>query len=133
MPSVKSSKAKARRLQDLIRDKVRELFSLGEKDVRSAIMGEPGVDIKLSHRAMELFPYGVEAKAYNKIAVFRWWEQAVINAEKEGLTPMLVFKEDRKKPLVALEIDEFFKLLEVRDKSHNPFLEEVKTLVRMYE
>ena len=48
-----SAKAKGRKLQDLVRDKLLEKFKnyLEEDDIKSAIMGETGEDIKLSPAA----------------------------------------------------------------------------------
>ncbi len=48
-----SAKAKGRRLQQTVRDKILSLFPTLELDVdvRSAIMGETGEDIKLSKKA----------------------------------------------------------------------------------
>jgi len=74
-------------------------------------MGESGIDVKLSEKAREEFPYAVEAKAYKRIALFQWWKQTVDNAKKEELKPLLVFKQDRAKPLVALELEEFVEVL----------------------
>ena len=111
-----SGKAKARRLQDKVRDGVRETFDLSEHDVNSAIMGESGMDIKLSAEARDRFPYAVEAKAYKRIALFQWWKQTVDNAKEEGLTPLLVFKQDRAQPLVALTLEEFLRILSHVDK-----------------
>ena len=58
-----SKKAKGRKLQDFVRDKLRGLFNnLEEDDIKSAIMGESGEDIKLSPAARKLIPYSFECK-----------------------------------------------------------------------
>lgn len=106
-----SAKAKARRLQDKIRDLIRETFGLSEHDVKSAVMGESGIDVKLSEKAREMFPYAVEAKAYKRIALFQWWKQTEENAKQEGLKPLLVFKQDRAQPLAAMPLKDFMELL----------------------
>ena len=52
-----SSKAKGRRLQDFVREKLRSIFtSLEDDDIKSAIMGESGEDIKLSPAAKKRVP-----------------------------------------------------------------------------
>ena len=60
MISVKSRKAKGRRLQNWVRDTLLSLFpKLTDDDIYCAIMGERGVDIKLSKKvyyALGQFP-----------------------------------------------------------------------------
>jgi hypothetical protein len=44
-----SKKAKARYLQNLVRDRIKKLFpSLGPDDIRTSLMSENGADIKLT-------------------------------------------------------------------------------------
>jgi len=112
MTTVKSSKAKARRLQDFVRDYLlKEYSSLVQgEDVRSAIMGETGVDIKLSAAALSLFPYSVECKAYRRPQAQDWFDQARANTMK-GSKPIVVMRADRKRPLVLLDLEDFFGIL----------------------
>ena len=58
----RSAKAKGRRLQQKVRDLLLEKFSeeLEPDDIRSAIMGESGEDLKLSPAARKLIPYSFE-------------------------------------------------------------------------
>ena len=52
MTTVRSRKAKGRRLQNWVRDTLLEIFtSLDSNDISCAIMGETGEDIKLSNPA----------------------------------------------------------------------------------
>ena len=61
--SAKSSKAKGRRLQNLVRDKLRSKFTiLEEDDIKSQTMGMTGEDIVLSPAARKLIPYSIECK-----------------------------------------------------------------------
>jgi len=107
----KSSKAKGRVLQNLVRDKIVEVFPHFEVDIdiRSAIMGETGEDIKLSKKAREQFPFSVECKSLASVAVYRHMEQAQANCPK-GATPLVVIKENRKKPLAILDFDYFMEM-----------------------
>ena len=58
MTTVRSRKAKGRRLQNWVRDTLLSVFtSLDNNDVSCAIMGETGEDIKLSNPAKKLIPY----------------------------------------------------------------------------
>ena len=53
----KSGKAKARKLQDWVRDTMYDLFKFDKDDIRCALMGESGEDIKLtSPAAKKKFP-----------------------------------------------------------------------------
>ena len=62
--SVASRKAKGRRLQDWVRDQLYLRFpSLEEGDIRGAIMGETGADVKLSPLASKQIPVKIECKA----------------------------------------------------------------------
>ena len=60
----KSRKAKARYLQNLVKERIMKLFpSLTKDDIRCAMMSENGADIKLmSLTARKLFPYNVETE-----------------------------------------------------------------------
>ena len=100
----KSSKAKGRVLQNLVRDKIVEVFPHFEVDIdiRSAIMGETGEDIKLSKKAREQFPFSVECKSLASVAVYRKMEEAPAKCHKRA-TPQVVVTEDRKKTLAILD------------------------------
>lgn len=110
--TVKSAKAKGRRLQQLMRDLILDMFPNLEldTDVRSAIMGETGEDIKLSSKARQVFPYSVECKSLKKIAVYNYYDQAASNTP-DGCTPLVVLKQDRRKPLVLIDLEKFMELV----------------------
>lgn len=105
-----SAKAKGRRLQQEIRDRILCAFpSLEPDDVKCAIMGEAGEDVKLSPAARKLFPFSVEAKNTEKLAIWQALEQAEKN--RGGWEPLLVFRRNRSKTYVALEMDAFLEIL----------------------
>ena len=111
-----SAKAKGRRLQQLVRDKILEIFpKLTSDDVRSTSMGATGEDILLSSAARKLFPYSVECKSRKKIAVYSDYDQAQNNCP-DGAEPLVIMKANRRKPLAVVDADYFFKLLR-KDKS----------------
>lgn len=119
--TTKSRKAKGRRLQQFVRDIILRIFKgrLTEHDVKSTTMGETGLDIQLSSKARKLFPYAVECKNVESINIWKCYEQACHNAQ--DLEPIVIFKKNRKDPLVALSAKEFFRLVisEKRRKSSN--------------
>ena len=106
------SKAKGRKLQNLLRDKLRVAFpSLEEDDVKSQTMGMPGEDIVLSPAARRKIPYSFECKNVERLSFWATVEQCEANC-KEGISPAIVVKKNRKDPMVALPLDIFIKLIE---------------------
>jgi hypothetical protein len=103
-----SGKAKGRRLQQLVRDLLLKLHpSLEEDDIKSTAMGQGGEDVQLSPAARKLIPYTIECKARKSVSVYPWYEQAMANNPKNHI-PVLVIKQDRKKPLVVVDAEWFF-------------------------
>ena len=106
-----SGKAKGRRLQNKIRDVLLEHFSdkLEPDDIRSQIMGMSGEDIVLSPAARKLIPYSFECKNQEKLNIWSSLEQAESNSG--DYPPVLIFKRNRSKTYVTIELDEFLKLI----------------------
>ena len=111
----RSAKAKGRRLQNWVRDQILALYpSLKSSDVKPAIMGERGEDIKLSNEAAMIFPYSIECKSVDKAykVVYDAYEQAAFNRNQRE--PLVVIKRNRMKPLVVVDFEHFFELLSLR-------------------
>ena len=109
-----SRKSKGRRLQNKIRDLLLEHYSdkLERDDIRCAVMGESGEDLKLSPAARKLIPYSFECKNQEKLSIWSSLEQA---AENSGdYPPVLIFKRNRSKTYVTIELEEFIKLINVK-------------------
>jgi len=113
-----SAKAKGRRLQDHTRDRILHYFlgRLEADDVRGAIMGESGTDIKLSPLARRLFPYDVECKNQERLNIWAALEQATQNATG---TPCVVFTRNRAKVWACLPLDEVLRLVMRAKGLHN--------------
>jgi hypothetical protein len=115
---VKSIKAKGRALQNLVRDRLREMFitnwtklpKLQEDDIKSQTMGMTGEDIILSPKARELIPYSFECKNVERLQFWATVEQAEENI-KPNTYPAIVIKKNRKKPYVAIELEHFLELI----------------------
>ena len=107
-----SCKAKGRRLQDDICKRLLEHYKgiLEEGDLRVAIMGESGSDIKRSPLATKVFPYAIEAKNQQKISIWAALQQAADNCP-EGDKPVVIFKRNRSETYVTLKFDDFIDLL----------------------
>lgn len=76
-------------------------------------MGSNGSDIQLSPAAKKAFPFDVECKARGK--GFTLLYDALEQAERgKGLTPVAVVKQDRRKPLVVMDLEDFLRLVQSR-------------------
>ena len=109
--SVRSRKAKGRRLQNWVRDALLCAFPNLKKDedVCCAIMGESGVDVKLSRFAQGLFPFSIECK--NKETwkgLYDAYDQAISNA---NLEPVVVLKMNKRDPLIVLDFKKFVAII----------------------
>jgi hypothetical protein len=111
-----SAKSKGRLLQKKVRDAILETYKeLTPNDVRSTSMGASGVDVLLSERAMDYFPYSVECKNRARIAVYDWWLQCACNVHP-NTQPLMVIKQNHSDPLVIITLDHF---MELSSRSHN--------------
>lgn len=109
---ISSRKAKARLLQNFIRDTFRVIFKdrLEPEDIESRQMGGAGVDVIFSPASKKLIPFDIECKAQEKLQVHAALRQASENATPERI-PLLIFKRSHEKIYVALEYDHFMKLI----------------------
>ena len=105
-----SKKGKGRRLQNFVRDKLVKSFpSLEEDDIKVAIMGENGEDIKLSPAAKRAIPYSFECKNQERLSIWEALNQAEENCEDR--VPVLIFKRNRSKTYAVIEFDNFTELI----------------------
>tara|TARA_R100000458_G_scaffold40111_1_gene37660 strand:+ start:582 stop:911 length:330 start_codon:yes stop_codon:yes gene_type:complete len=109
MISTSARKAKGRRLQNKVRELIIEKFDLHPEDVKTAVMGESGEDIKMSHSARQKFPFSVECKNQEKLNIWDSLKQA--EDASNGHTPLLIFKRNRSKTYVTLSLEDFLDLL----------------------
>lgn len=113
MSTVRSRKNKGKRLQNYTRDVILETFkNLESDDVISAIMGESGVDIKLSPAARKVFPYSIENKNCEKLDIYKAIEQAETNA-KENTVPVVVFKKNFSDIYISIPFQHFIELVKI--------------------
>lgn len=110
-----SAKAKGRKLQQYVRDKLYEIFpELEEGDIRSTSMGCGGSDLQMSPLAQRKFPYDIECKNQEALNVWSSFKQAESNSPK-GTKPLLVFKRNRSDVYCMLKLDDFLRLYEKND------------------
>lgn len=109
-----SAKSKGRRLQQMVRDMVLDLFkSLTPNDVRSTGMGQSGVDVQLSEAALKLFPYSVECKNKERMNIWKELEQAEENV-LPSTQPLLVMKKNRTAAYAVIRLEHLMELLRDR-------------------
>jgi len=92
-----------------VRDSLRGLFlALTADDIKVAIMGERGADVKLSKKAKKVFPYNIECKnteGWKKIY------DAYDQASSHGTDNPLVFiKMNHREPLAIVDAKHFMRL-----------------------
>lgn len=112
--SVKSRKAKGRKLQQWVAQKISNLLHIPVRkdgEIESRPMAQAGTDVILRGRALKLFPHACEAKWQEKWSVPAWINQAKAN-EKEGTTWLLFVKKSNTPPIVILDAEEFFRIYE---------------------
>ena len=111
-----SAKAKGRKLQDLVRDRLRSVFMeiLETNDIESQVMGMSGEDIVLSPAAKKVIPYSFECKNQERLNLWSSLEQAESNCEDRQ--PVLIFKRNRSKIYVAIEFDHFIEIVDQKIK-----------------
>jgi hypothetical protein len=110
---VSSAKAKGRNLQKWAVQKIAELlkYKLPEnKDdshIRSREMGQSGIDVVLSKKAKQKFPFAIECKNQEKINLPEFMKQAKANGT-EDIWPLLIVKNKTlKEPLLIMEWETF--------------------------
>lgn len=107
--NVKSVKAKGRALQNLVRDRLHELYPKLKEDISSQTMGMKGMDIVLTPKAKKVLPYAFECKNVERFDLWKTWDQATDNANM--LNPVVVVKKNRRKPKVIVDLELFLKLI----------------------
>lgn len=111
MSSPKSSKAKGRRLQQIVAKSFEESIDvLQPGDVKTAIMGERGRDVILSPAAEQVIPFDIECKNVERLDLWGSIAQSEANSSGERI-PLLVFKRNRSDVYCVLKLDHLLKLL----------------------
>ncbi|NIU01106.1 MAG: hypothetical protein GWN01_09325 [Nitrosopumilaceae archaeon] len=118
---ISSAKQKARRLQRWVCCKISLLIDLPwgssgqDQPIESRAMGQSGPDIRLERHACLLFPFSVECKCQEKWNVHSWIDQAQSN-KRPGTDWLIVAKRSRKTPVVIMDAETFFSLVDMKNK-----------------
>jgi len=112
-----SAKAKGRRAQQYVRDKLLSLFpQLEPDDVKSTSMGASGEDVQLSPSARKLAPYQIEVKNKATSQIHTYYEQAQTHGKHE---PLVIVHKDRGLYLAIVSLDHFLSLIKNNNKETN--------------
>ena len=103
-----SAKAKGRRFQQWVRDKLIEVLDIHPEDIESRSMAAGGEDLIMARAARESFPYSIECKNQEAVNVWKAYEQAEENSG--NYEPIVVLKRNNTKPLVLVDADYFVRL-----------------------
>jgi hypothetical protein len=95
---------------DAIREAIQRVIPIQDSEVMQVYGSGRGMDIKLSKRVAGWFPFGCECKNHDNLDFCKAWGQCAYNAEKEGLTPLLMFKYPRTEPYVAMRLSDFLRI-----------------------
>ena len=108
--SVRSAKAKGRKLQTWVVEKILSMFpTLTPLDVKSTPMGVNGVDVQLSTLAQKLYPYDVECKNTERTkTIYNYYDQAIDHTS--GGEPLVIIKMNRQKPLAIIDAEYFMEM-----------------------
>ena len=97
-------------MQNFLKEKLHSSFpSLREGDIKTAVMGESGEDIILSPAARDIIPYSFECKNQERLNIWESLTQAEDNCN--DYTAAVVFKRNRTNTYIALELEEFLKII----------------------
>ena len=106
----KSAKAKGRRLQQWVRERLIEGLDIHPEDIESRPMGSGGEDLIMARAAREKFPFSIECKNQESLNIWSAIEQAENNSGNH--IPLVIFKRNRSKTYAVLEFDKLLKLLD---------------------
>ena len=107
-----SAKAKGRKLQQWVVDKLVEILGFNKEDLESRPMGSSGEDIIMGVQSRRQFPYSIECKNQQAVNVWKAYEQACSNCK--DYEPLVIIKRNNTKPLALVDAEYFIKLHEQR-------------------
>ena len=114
--SARASKAKGRRLQNYVRDILRDVYpQLHEDDIKSQTMGMTGEVFVTSPAAKEVCAFSFECKNVERLQIWRAIEQCEAN-KPDCSAPAIVFKKNGKQPYVALPFTVFCDMLQYENE-----------------
>lgn len=110
-----SAKAKGRVLQDKVRDMYREVgkdCGLVDGDIEPRPMGQNGVDLILSPRALEVFNHSIECKKHAQVRIPSEFAKHYKKYKDDKSLKLLFSENNHSEPLVTMQAVDFMKLIE---------------------
>ena len=111
-----SAKAKGRRLQKDVKERLKSVLGLPDDAVYSASSGCPGTDVRVR---IGNNIYSFECANQEHVSIWKKWDQCETNARNEKGVPVLVIAKNNTAPLAVIELDVLMDYLWYR-KSHKP-------------
>ena len=87
---------------------------LEEDDILVTSSSVTGEDLKFSPKARERYPFAVECKNQEKLAIWAALEQAQTHVKGNNRIPTLIFKRNKTKLFIAMGLEEFLRIYEPR-------------------
>jgi len=116
--SARASKAKGRRLQNYVRDMLRDVYTqLHPDDIKSQTMGMTGEDIVRTPAAKEVCAFSFECKNVERLQIWKAIEQCETN-RPDCSAPAIVFKKNGKEPYVAIPFTVFCDMLQYENERY---------------
>ena len=117
---ISSAKAKGRKLQQWVCEKISQILGIPwgkDEMIASREMGQSGTDVRLVGEAKKRFPFSIECKWQESWALPSWIKQAKENQE-EGTDWLLICKKSRMEPVVIMDAERFFEIVQpyIREK-----------------
>ena len=120
--SARSSKAKGRRLQNYVRDMLRDVYTqLHPDDIKSQTMGMTGEDIVRTPAAKKVCTFSFECKNVEKLQIWKAIEQCETN-RPDCSSSAIVFKKNGKEPYVAIPFTVFCDMLQAENEAKENYV-----------
>ena len=103
-----SAKAKGRKLQQWVVEKLVNILKFDPEDLESRPMGSSGEDVIMGVQSRRQFPYSIECKNQQALNVWKAYEQSCSNCK--GHEPLVIIKRNNKKPLAVVDAEYFIGL-----------------------
>lgn len=112
MSKTQSRKAKGRRAQQEVAERLKQFLGVSDNDIKSLPMGSQGTDIWMSEAVLEKLPLAIEVKNQESIQIWAAIAQAEANAAP-GTMPMVAFKRNRTEMHAVMKFEDLLHLLEI--------------------
>jgi len=115
-----SCKAKGKRACQEVKELLHRFAPvLDGDDIVVPTGSQPGADIHLSPAARNFYPFAIECKNQESLAIWKALTQAETHTNHDSDVPLLFFKRNHSKLYVALDAEAFFKLISKKNLEYS--------------